>query len=351
MRYPVTVLRASTTRPHPSPTSHANLAMALPTAGQATTTRARRCSVRALDRASDPAVSVEIADRATSVDQPWRAVAQATAPAALANPVAVPSKKADPAAHFHVGARVIMSDLAAGQVASPIGPSEISRRDRVRTKAAATSAQASPPPGGRGEERAGRVASVDNPSAECKPQGSLKRLLLPNLAACVGHPGYGAAHCPSGAPIWQVPCGDVDWQWVDADGRASVDLRPDKLRDDPAGWWDALAAHDIHTYSVLLCAETLGWWHWWHHHMPDPAAKPAPGSRAADGVVGPACCGWPMQLVPAGWRCRKSGRVFPFTAHLTTHLNVDLATEPDPESAVTKCHAKTRTEPAPMVVS
>lgn len=98
-----------------------------------------------------------------------------------------------------------------------------------------------------------------------------------------------------------------DWAEESLDGERAVDHAPALLREDPAAWWELLAARDIARYSTLRAAVTLGHWSWWHVHRAQTWA-----AWCAERVP-PYCCRAPMWASPDGWQCRSSGLLFRYT--------------------------------------
>lgn len=139
--------------------------------------------------------------------------------------------------------------------------------------------------------------------APCAPVGSLVR--YPTRAyRCRG--AHNPQHCPAGTPLTLVPMGDDDWQYAGPDGTTHVDTAPAAYRADPAAWWDRLAAVNIAAYSVARGAI-----------VPFPPHIHEADRRHDDTETPrppvPLCCGSPLRLVPAGWRCRVAGTLFAFT--------------------------------------
>jgi hypothetical protein len=92
----------------------------------------------------------------------------------------------------------------------------------------------------------------------------------------------------------------LDFIWVDAAGKFIGGDPPDGFANGYE-WLEWLKHNDIGRYSVAAKALDLGTlWPWEHRHVAD-LPSPYPGKV-------PFCCGWPMQLVRNGWRCRYRHR-------------------------------------------
>jgi hypothetical protein len=97
-----------------------------------------------------------------------------------------------------------------------------------------------------------------------------------------------------------------DWEYVGADGFTTAYTGPPEYREDPAGFWERLAATNMGAYSALTAREKLGMLGWWHTHTP--------GRAVGDPVVAvvPETCGQPMWASPDGWVCRVHKELFPY---------------------------------------
>lgn len=118
--------------------------------------------------------------------------------------------------------------------------------------------------------------------------------------------------CACGEPLhlgaaFEVP-GVHSWVFVGRDGSQVERTWPwGASPTPPVGWWEALAACDIATYSVLSARDGLGMLASTHRH---DAMQPCP--LCTRRPEGPWCCGMPMFGAVEGWRCRVGLLLVPY---------------------------------------